>query len=146
MMAIHELGHAWGAWLSGGSEIDIIVPAVGFSRTTIGINPQPLFVAWMGASAGCAVPLVMAIGSTIVWKRVGIMIWPQRWTLGWAGFCLLANSAYIGLGWINHIGDAGDLLRHGACIWQLVIFGLVAMSSGFWIWHQMIENRRADSR
>jgi hypothetical protein len=38
-----------------------------------------------------------------------------------AGFCLIANGAYIGLGPWMTAGDGHDLLRHGAQPWMLVV-------------------------
>jgi hypothetical protein len=52
-----------------------------------------------------------------------------------AGFCLVANGLYIGLGSFNHVGDCGEMLRHGSQPWQLWIFGLLAAASGLWLWH-----------
>ncbi len=47
-----------------------------------------------------------------------------------AGFCLLANGAYLGLGWIDRVGDAGEILDDGGSRWTLILFGLVAVASG----------------
>ncbi len=52
-----------------------------------------------------------------------------------AGFCLIANGAYLAFGWTIGAGDAGDLLRHGAAVWQLVLFGLPTMALGLWFWN-----------
>ena len=54
-----------------------------------------------------------------------------------AGFCLLANGAYIGVGSFYRIADAGDLLRHGAAHWQLWLFGLAACPIGLALWHRL---------
>jgi hypothetical protein len=52
-----------------------------------------------------------------------------------AGFCLVANGVYLGMGAWTGDGDAGDLLRAGAQIWHLVLFGISATSCGFGLWH-----------
>jgi hypothetical protein len=52
-----------------------------------------------------------------------------------AGFCLLANGLYIGFGSQTQAGDAGELLHHGAAMWQLVLFGLVVAPPGLWLWN-----------
>jgi hypothetical protein len=52
-----------------------------------------------------------------------------------AGFCLIANGAYLGVGSFDGVGDAGDLLRHGAPVWQLWVFGLMCVPTGLWLWH-----------
>jgi hypothetical protein len=53
-----------------------------------------------------------------------------------AGFCLIANGAYIGVGSFEGAGDAGDLVRHGAALWQLWTFGLVTAPLGLLLWHK----------
>jgi hypothetical protein len=52
-----------------------------------------------------------------------------------AGFCLVANGAYLGAVGFGGVGDAGDLLRYGCPPWVLVAFGLVAVPSGLSLWH-----------
>lgn len=52
-----------------------------------------------------------------------------------AGFCLVANGAYIAFGSFARIGDCGEMLRHGSQLWQLWIFGLITIPTGFWIWN-----------
>jgi hypothetical protein len=54
-----------------------------------------------------------------------------------AGFCLIANGAYIGLGSIDGIGDAGDMLRHGSPRWLLIAFGSLAVLAGLAVWHSL---------
>jgi hypothetical protein len=51
------------------------------------------------------------------------------------GFCLIANGAYLGAGSLIGAGDAGDLLRHGAAIWQLWTFGILTAPFGLYLWH-----------
>ena len=52
-----------------------------------------------------------------------------------AGFCLIANGAYIGFGSFEGIGDAGKLLRLGSSPPLLWGFGLLTIPTGFWVWH-----------
>ena len=52
-----------------------------------------------------------------------------------AGFCLIANGAYIAFGSIDRVGDCGEMLRHGSRTWQLSLFGALAIPTGFWLWH-----------
>jgi hypothetical protein len=47
-----------------------------------------------------------------------------------AGFCLLANGVYLGAGWIDGIGDAGDILAEGGALWTLLLFGTVSVGAG----------------
>ena len=58
-----------------------------------------------------------------------------RQALWLAGFCLIANGAYLGVGAFDPVGDAGQLLQHGASAWQLAGFGLVTAPLGLFLWH-----------
>jgi hypothetical protein len=53
-----------------------------------------------------------------------------------AGFCLIANGAYLGAGSFDRVGDCGEMLRHGSELWQLWLFGLITMPAGLWLWHR----------
>jgi hypothetical protein len=53
-----------------------------------------------------------------------------------AGFCLLANGLYVGVGSFDSVGDAGEMLRHGSQPWQLWLFGLATAPAGLWLWHR----------
>jgi hypothetical protein len=52
-----------------------------------------------------------------------------------AGFCLIANGAYLGCGSFQGIGDAGDLVRLGCPKWCLWLFGLIAVPLGLYFWN-----------
>ena len=52
-----------------------------------------------------------------------------------AGFCLIANGLYIGLGSFGRVGDCGEMLRHGAAPWHLWLFGAVTAPLGLALWH-----------
>ncbi len=52
-----------------------------------------------------------------------------------AGFCCLANGLYLGAGSFGGVGDAGDLLRHGAARWELWLFGVPVSILGLWLWN-----------
>jgi hypothetical protein len=54
-----------------------------------------------------------------------------------AGFCLIANGAYIAAGSFGRVGDCGEMLRHGSAVWQLWLFGAVAVPAGLWLWHRL---------
>src|SRR4051812_15063274 len=53
-----------------------------------------------------------------------------------AGFCLIANGAYLPLGPLMTAGDAHDLRRHAATTWTLVAAGLTALCTGLFLWHR----------
>jgi hypothetical protein len=51
-----------------------------------------------------------------------------------AGFCLIVNGVYIGLGSFGRVGDCGEMLRHGSAPWQLWLFGAIAAPAGLALW------------
>jgi hypothetical protein len=129
MMVVHELGHVLHAWMSGGTVAKVVLHPLDFSRTELASNPHPLFVAWGGAIWGSVIPLLLLLLARrlrCTWWYVGAFF---------AGFCLIANGAYIGAGSLMGAGDAGDLLRQGAPRWLLIVFGVPAFASGLWLWH-----------
>jgi hypothetical protein len=131
MQAIHECGHVIAAWLTGGTVKRVVLHPLAISRTDVAPNPHPLIVAWSGPLVGIAVPLVLLGASKSIRTRC------TKFFHFFAGFCLIANGAYIGAGSFYGIGDAGDLLRHGAPRWMLVGFGVLSSSVGLWIWHRI---------
>jgi hypothetical protein len=52
-----------------------------------------------------------------------------------AGFCLIANGCYLGAGSFTHIGDAGEMLKHGADPWHLWLFAVLTVPTGLWLWN-----------
>jgi len=137
MMAIHELGHVLGAILTGGIVERVVLHPWAISRTDLSHNPHPLFVAWAGPITGTILPLFL-LG---VWKALRL---PGEFFLKlFAGFCLIANGAYVGFGAFGRIGDAGVLLRHGADDWMLWTFGVSAFAGGLLLWHRLSWNPQA---
>ena len=129
MMAVHEAGHVLHAWLSGAAVSAVRVPLAGFSVTEFSANPRPHFVAWGGAVWGCVLPAA-------AWAVFRLMRWPGRSFLQFfAGFCLVANGAYLGVGWSRRAGDAGDLVDYGTPVWVLILYGAAAAGAGLYLWH-----------
>ena len=54
-----------------------------------------------------------------------------------AGFCCIANGAYLGIGAFDGIGDAGDIQRAGSHVSLLILFGIVTSVAGFLLWHRL---------
>jgi hypothetical protein len=129
MQAVHELGHVAGAAVSGGRVGYVVLHPARISYTHVEANPRPLVVAWSGPLVGVAAPL--AALAIFRWAKL------PGWHLlqFFAGFCLVANGAYLACGSLGEIGDAGDLLRHGAPLWLLWLFGLVTIPIGLWLWN-----------
>ncbi len=133
MLAVHELGHVIGAIATGGRVNRVVLHPAAISRTDVDPNPSPRIVVWAGPIAGSLLPLVVLMGLQIA-KLLG----QGRGLLQFfAGFCLLANGAYIGVGGFDGVGDAGEMLRHGTPMWAMLVFGISACALGLWLWHQL---------
>jgi hypothetical protein len=130
LQAVHELGHVVAAWATGGKVIQVVLHPLAISRTDLSPNPSPLTVAWAGPLVGVAIPRALAGLARLMAPHL------RPYADFFAGFCLIANGAYIGLGAFNSIGDAGDLLRHGAPLGLLLAFGAVTFPAGLYLWHR----------
>ncbi len=129
MQAVHEGGHVLGAWLTGGRVARVVLHPLTISRTDLSHNPGPLLVVWAGPVVGVVAPL--ALWLLAAWRGM-----PGAFVLRFfAGFCLLANGLYIGVGSFAAVGDCGDMLRHGSPLWHLWLFGLLTAPAGLWLWH-----------
>jgi hypothetical protein len=111
MMAVHELGHVVGAVVTGGTVERVVLHPLAISRTDVSPNPNPVLVVWAGPLVGVLLPLALLVIFKV--GRVSLAYLSQFF----AGFCLIANGAYIGVGSFARIGDAGDMLRHGSPRW-----------------------------
>ena len=131
MQAVHELGHVLGARATGGRVERVVLHPLTISRTDLAENPRPLVVTWAGPGFGVVAPL-LAWGAACAFRLPGAFV--LRF---FAGFCLLANSLYIGVGSFDAVGDCGDLLRHGAARGHLWLFGAVTAPAGLWLWHKL---------
>ena len=77
-------------------------------------------------------PIACGVNLALQFERVKIHF------LGlFAGFCCLANGAYICFGSFWRFGDCGDLIFNGASIWMLWLFGIAALALGGWTWHRL---------
>lgn len=129
MQAVHELGHILGAISTGGEVVKVVLHPLAFSRTDVVPNPHPLLVVWAGPVVGAALPLLGFLLARAI-RFGGVYLFRF-----FAGFCLIANGAYIGVGAIQGIADAGVMLRSGSERWQLIGFGLITVSLGLYLWH-----------
>ncbi|PHS18408.1 MAG: hypothetical protein COA78_01935 [Blastopirellula sp.] len=129
MMGVHELGHVVAAWLTGSTVTQVVLHPLAISRTDVGPNLSPLAVVWAGPLLGVLMPLVL-YGLFHVAKLPGVYL--ARF---FAGFCLIANGAYISIGSFAKIGDTGEMIDHGSPIGLLWAFGLLSIPSGFVLWN-----------
>jgi hypothetical protein len=105
MMAVHEFGHVLHAWLSGGRVERVVLHPLAISRTDVNPNPNPAFVAWGGFVWGSALPLAL------VWAVRQARLRDAYLFQFFAGFCLIANGAY------------------------LASAGIIAAGCGLWLWN-----------
>ena len=129
MQLVHEAGHCLGTLLTGGRIAKVVLTPTTLSRTDIAYNPHPLAVVWAGPVFGSLAPLGL-------WLVFAVLRRPRAFLLRFfAGFCLIANGAYIAGGSLARIGDCGEMLRHGSSLWQLWLFGAATVPAGLWLWN-----------
>lgn len=92
-------------------------------------NPRPAAVVWAGPLFGVLAPVAAWLTAMLI-RRPSAYLWRF-----FAGFCLIANGAYIGSGAIDPVGDAADLVRLGTPAWLLAAFGLATIPAGLALWH-----------
>lgn len=131
MMVVHELGHVLHAAASGGHVTGVVLHPLRISRTDVEPNPHPSFVVWGGPVWGSLIPLAFAILMRRTAKPYHSI------ALFFAGFCLVANGAYIGSGVFYPAGDSEQLLQLGTPSWMLATFGLLNISAGLLCWHRL---------
>ena len=136
MQVFHELGHVAGAWLTGGRVREVVLHPLAISRTDVSPNPSPLIVAWLGPIIGCLLPVLLMFA---VPTRHAVA---SGSTDFFAGFCLIANGAYIAIGSIDQVGDCAVMLQGGSPHWVLVGFGALTIPLGFYIWHRLGSVRK----
>jgi hypothetical protein len=131
MQAIHELGHVLLAYVTGGEVIKVALHPLILSRTDLGLNPHPSAVVWGGPVVGSALP-------ALVWLLAAWRQFPGIYLFRFfAGFCLIANGLYIGIGsFLANGADPGVMLEHGSPRWVLICFGLLTSPLGLYLWHR----------
>lgn len=130
MQAIHEAGHVLAAVLTGGRVSNVVLHPLAISRTDLAENPHPVIVCWAG-------PVFGVIGPLLLWVLARAFRFRAEFVLRFlAGFCLVANGLYIGLGWLLKANDAADLIALGEPHWRLWLFGAMTVPTGFALWNR----------
>jgi hypothetical protein len=129
MMAVHELGHVAGAMVTGGTVERVILHPLTISRTDVRPNPHPAIVVWLGPILGSLLPLA---AFAMVPRRFAVARNVARF---FAGFCSIANGAYIAIGSFDGVGDCGEMLRTGTPLGAMLAFGAVTVLLGLTLWH-----------
>jgi hypothetical protein len=131
MQVVHEAGHVLLARLTGAEVTKVALHPLIMSRTDVGLNPHPLAEVWGGPLVGSLLPLLLfALGAAFRLPGVYLLRF-------FAGFCLVANGLYIGIGHLLAEGaDPGVMMEHGSPRWLLVLFGGVTFPLGLYLWHR----------
>jgi hypothetical protein len=129
LLLTHEVGHVLHAWVSGGRVERVVVPLLGFSRTDVSTNPQPVLVAWGGFVWGGLLPLAMLGIANLSWKAAA------RGFRGFAAIAVLANAAYA----CSPVGDVEDIVRAGGSRWPLIVYALFTVPVGLFVLERFIN-------
>lgn len=124
MMIIHELGHVVLARMCGETVSKVVLHPLVISRTDATHEKHPLLVTWGGPFLGSLIPLAGFLAAKLLRFRFDYLC---RF---FAGFCLIANGAYVGVGSFSSVGDTGDLAAAGCPQAVMVAFGLVWAAAG----------------
>lgn len=130
MQAVHELGHVTGAIATGGSVTRVVLNPLSISRTDVSPNPSPGVVVWAGPLMGSLLPLLLFLPARVRGRGRSMVQF-------FAGFCLIANGAYIAIGSFDRVGDAGEMLRTGTPFGGLILFGGITVPLGLILWHRL---------
>ncbi len=129
MMIVHELGHVILAWTCGETVSKVVLHPLLISRTDATHDKHPLLVIWGGPALGSLIPLAGLLAAKFIRFRFVYLC------QFFAGFCLIANGAYLGLGCFSNIGDAGDLARAGCPQAVMIVFGIACAPAGLSLWN-----------
>ena len=131
MQVVHEAGHVLLARLTGAEVTKVALHPLIMSRTDLAEDPHPLAVVWGGPLVGSLFPLLL-------FALAAVFRWPGAYLLRFfAGFCLIANGVYIGIG--HFLADGADpwvMMENGSPRWLLVLFGAAAFPVGLYLWHR----------
>ena len=129
MMIVHEFGHIVMAWAGGERVSKVVLHPLVISRTDTSHEKHPLLVIWVGAVLGSLIPVSLWV--LVKAFRLRFVYLFQFF----AGFCLIANGCYLGVGSFFAVGDAGDLARYDCPRWLMLLFGLICVPTGLSLWN-----------
>jgi len=117
---LHELGHALGIWIGGGTVTAIVMMAPLPAGTVEGSAPNPFPNVWGGVAFGTLCTLAPLLAA---WRLAPQS--PVRFAaLMVAAFCLAHNAIYLFVGSFAPFGDARNMILLGAPRLLLFVLGL----------------------
>jgi hypothetical protein len=121
MTFTHEMGHVIGGWISGATLTDFNLAPWRMPYSLHNPDPRPLVTLWGGPVLGVLVPLALAAVIRRPWARFV------------ADFCLLANGAYLALGWASgdRFLDTPRLLDAGAAPVSIAVYCALTIGFGY---------------
>jgi hypothetical protein len=130
MQVVHETGHVLVGRLTGAEVTKVALHPLIMSRTDVAENPHPLAEVWGGPLVGSLLPLLLfALAAACRLPGVYLLRF-------FAGFCLIANGVYIGIGhFLAEGADPWVMMENGSPRWLLVLFGAVTFPIGLYLWH-----------
>lgn len=127
MQIVHELGHIIHARASIAEVKKVVLHPLKISRTDV--EPNSAIVVWGGPLWGVTIPL-------FVWFLSRFHRAKSDYLFAFvAGFCCIANGAYLGSALFYPVGDAQQLIKFNIPLWILTVYGATMVATGLWLWH-----------
>ncbi len=129
MQAVHEAGHVLHLLATGGSIERLTLHPLKLSHTLPATNPAPLATVIGGPLWGVMLPLVgWGVLSRLAPSRAYLAAF-------FAGFCLVANGAYLAGDALLQGGDGLEFVLLGTPPWLLVVVGILLVAAGLGVWN-----------
>jgi len=126
MTVSHELGHVVSGLAGGARLTHLELRPWHFPQSHLVNDNHPLLTLWAGPVLGCLLPLLVAF----------ILRRPACWFVAW--FCVVANAAYLLLGYYSGNGelDSAKMIHAGARPLELLAAVTIALPPGYWKFRQ----------
>ena len=130
MQIIHECGHVLAVLALQGRVEHVDLHPMRISHTLYTAAPDAtVWIIWSGPLLGCLFPL-------LIWGMITRWWQPAAHHFRFfAGFCLIANGAYLGSAVLDLVGDARDLVQRQVPLAALIVFAVSTVPAGFWLWN-----------